>query len=58
MEIPKYIEGYFKQKDVWDKFLKLAISHKKEYIQWIDSAKKEETKFKRLEKSVEMIKEK
>ena len=38
----------------WDK---LAYSHKKEYVSWIDEAKKRETRDRRIEKAVEMIAE-
>jgi len=36
-------------------FEKLAFSHKREYIEWIVSAKKEETKAKRLETMMEKL---
>jgi uncharacterized protein YdeI (YjbR/CyaY-like superfamily) len=36
-------------------FTKLAYSHKKEFLDWITSAKKPETRAKRLQKMVEML---
>ena len=36
----------------------LPPSHQKEYIKWIDEAKKPETKIKRIQKTTEMIREK
>jgi uncharacterized protein YdeI (YjbR/CyaY-like superfamily) len=39
-------------------FEKLSYTHKKEYLQWIKSTKKEKTKMQRIEKAVEMIKNK
>jgi hypothetical protein len=39
-------------------FDKLSFTHKKEYVQWIISAKKEETRRKRLEKTIAMLKNK
>lgn len=39
-------------------FEKLSYTHKKEYVQWILSAKKEKTRMRRIEKAVEMIKNK
>jgi hypothetical protein len=36
-------------------FEKLAPSHKKEYIRWIESAKRAETRTSRLEKALEML---
>ena len=38
-----------------DYFNSLAFSHKKEYIEWIVSAKKEETRFQRITKTIEML---
>jgi uncharacterized protein YdeI (YjbR/CyaY-like superfamily) len=35
----------------------LSFSHKKEYVEWILSAKKEETKTKRLHTTVEKLAE-
>lgn len=39
-------------------FEKLSYTHKKEYVQLILSAKKEKTRMQRIEKAVEMIKNK
>ncbi len=36
-------------------FDSLAFSHRKEYIQWIESAKKEETRLKRIEQAIEKL---
>ena len=36
---------------------KLAYSHKKEYVQWITEAKREETKTRRLEQALVMLRE-
>jgi len=36
-------------------FNSLAFSHKKEYVQWILDAKKEETRKKRIEKTINML---
>ncbi|TLX97217.1 MAG: hypothetical protein E6K96_03895 [Thaumarchaeota archaeon] len=36
-------------------FKSLSNSHKKAYIQWIESAKKDETREKRAEKMIEML---
>ncbi|RKN86974.1 YdeI/OmpD-associated family protein [Paenibacillus ginsengarvi] len=37
-------------------FAKLSYSHRKEYVDWIVSAKKEETRANRIAKAVEMLK--
>ena len=39
-------------------FDSLAFSHRKEYIQWIESAKKEETRIRRIEQTIEKLLEK
>jgi bifunctional DNA-binding transcriptional regulator/antitoxin component of YhaV-PrlF toxin-antitoxin module len=39
-------------------FEKLSYTHRKEYVQWIMSAKKEKTRIQRMEKAIEMIKNK
>ena len=36
---------------------KLAYSHKKEYVQWITEAKREETRARRLEQALVMLRE-
>ena len=37
-------------------FEKLSYPHRKEYCRWITEAKKQETRLKRLEKAIEMLK--
>jgi|WetSurMetagenome_2_1015567.scaffolds.fasta_scaffold217629_2 hypothetical protein len=39
-------------------FDELSYTHRKEYVRWIESAKKEETRVKRVAKTVEMLKDK
>ena len=39
----------------WSNFIKLAPSYKKQYIGWLISAKKEETKQKRLEEAIKLL---
>lgn len=34
----------------------LSYTHRKEYVRWIESAKREETRVRRVEKAVEMLK--
>ncbi len=38
-------------------FEKLSYTHRKEYVRWIESAKKEETRASRIEKAMEMLKQ-
>lgn len=42
-------------KSAFNKFESLPPSHKKEYIKWIEEAKKEETRLKRIKKMMEML---
>ena len=39
-------------------FEKLSYSHKREYVEWIDAAKKEETRQRRVAKAIEKLLEK
>jgi uncharacterized protein YdeI (YjbR/CyaY-like superfamily) len=39
-------------------FESLSYTHRKEYCRWIREAKKEETRARRLEKAVEMLRDK
>jgi uncharacterized protein YdeI (YjbR/CyaY-like superfamily) len=41
-------------KEVFEKF---SYTHKKEYVEWIEGAKKQETRANRVKKAVEMIAE-
>lgn len=54
-DIAEYLNEFKKQKEVFDK---MSYSHKKEYIQWIESAKKAETRANRIVKFVQMLEEK
>ncbi len=57
IEIPPYVEKIFREKGIIEKFESLSPSHKKRYIYWITTAKKEETRIRRTEKAVDMIRE-
>jgi uncharacterized protein YdeI (YjbR/CyaY-like superfamily) len=55
-KIPTYIEqGIKKNSAAWATFQKLPPSHRRNYIAWIDSAKQEDTKLRRLEKAITML---
>ena len=51
-EIEKMLKAH---KKAWNNFIKFSASHKKQYILWINSAKKEETKQKRLSEAIELL---
>lgn len=53
---PSDLEHLFtKHRGAKEVFDKLAFSHKKEYVEWITGAKKEETRLARLEKTIEKL---
>ena len=56
--LPEYIEQTLMSVPrAWEVFQQLAPSHKRAYIAWIDSAKREETKQKRLREAVGLLAE-
>jgi uncharacterized protein YdeI (YjbR/CyaY-like superfamily) len=55
-KIPPYVEQALKaQPRAWQFFKQLAPSYRRAYIGWIDSAKREETKARRLREAVELL---
>ena len=54
--IPAYIQKALKKNNkARTYFEQLAPSHRRNYILWIDSAKREETKRKRLQEAIAML---
>jgi uncharacterized protein YdeI (YjbR/CyaY-like superfamily) len=54
--LPPYIEERLKSNArAWEHFERLAPSHRRAYIAWIDSAKREETKEKRVREAIRML---
>jgi uncharacterized protein YdeI (YjbR/CyaY-like superfamily) len=54
--IPRYIEqGLKRHRAAWKFFQSLAPSYRRQYIAWIDFAKREETKAKRLREAITML---
>jgi len=50
------IENFLKaQEKAWNNFINLTPSYRKQYILWINSAKKEETKQKRLSEAIKLL---
>jgi uncharacterized protein YdeI (YjbR/CyaY-like superfamily) len=56
VEVPAQFEKLIKKEGLLPVFKKLSYTHRKEYCRWITEAKKEETRSKRLEKEIEMLK--
>jgi uncharacterized protein YdeI (YjbR/CyaY-like superfamily) len=54
--LPAYIEDALKtDARAWEFFQQLAPSHRRAYIGWIDSAKRDETKARRLREALRML---
>jgi hypothetical protein len=58
LEVPAPFEKLMKKEGLLPFFETLSYTHRKEYCRWISEAKKEETRSKRLEKAIEMLKQK
>jgi hypothetical protein len=59
IEVPKELSKLFKkEKDAKSFFDKLSYTHQKEYVQWINEAKQDETRQRRILKTIEMLKDK
>jgi len=58
IEIPAELKKAFKtEKEAKAFFDKLAYTHRREYVMWINEAKKEETRQNRIIKTIEMLKQ-
>ena len=54
--VPRYIREELKRRPtVWSNFENLAPPHRRRYLNWIDSAKHEETKTRRLREAVRLL---
>lgn len=58
VEIPKDFEDAMKKAGVLDKFSKMSFTHRKEYARDVREAKREETRNRRIEKAIEVLKNK
>lgn len=57
IEIPAELKKAFKtEKEAKAFFNKLSYTHQKEYVNWINEARKEETRQNRIVKTIEMLK--
>ena len=56
IEVPAAFQKRMEKEKLLPFFEKLSYTHRKEYIRWITEAKKEETRAKRFEKAIEMLK--
>jgi uncharacterized protein YdeI (YjbR/CyaY-like superfamily) len=54
--VPAYLETALQENPrAWTEFQRIPPSHKRQYVAWIDSAKKDETKQKRLAEAIERL---
>jgi uncharacterized protein YdeI (YjbR/CyaY-like superfamily) len=58
IEVPKDFTDAMKAEKLLISFEKMSFTHRKEYITWIESAKKQETRERRIVKALEMLKAK
>lgn len=58
LEVPAELARVMKEKGLLSFFDSLSYTHRKEYCRWISEAKKDETRTRRLEKAVEMMRAK
>lgn len=56
--VPSDLKKFFETHRVWELFDKRSYSHKKEFVQWITEAKKDETREARKRKIIQMLKKK
>ncbi len=55
-KVPQYIQQALKSRPAaWNYFASLAPSYRRRYIAWIDSAKQQETKMKRLHEAIGLL---
>lgn len=55
IEVPQDFAEALKKADLTDVFAKMSFTHQKEYVRAIVEAKKEETRIRRLEKTIDQL---
>ncbi len=58
VEVPEDFAEALRKADLTDVFAKMSFTHQKEYVNSVKDAKKEETRLRRIEKNLQMIREK
>lgn len=58
VEIPKDLSDKLKENNLTDVFEKMSYTHQKEFVNAVNEAKKEETRIRRIEKTIGMLKKK
>jgi hypothetical protein len=57
VEVPPELAGALRRAGLEERFGAMAYTHRKEYVEWISDAKREQTRAARIEKAVAMIAE-
>lgn len=57
IEVPNDLQSALEKNGVWEVFDKMPYSHKREYVGYVTEAKKEETRCRRIEKTVAFLKD-
>lgn len=56
VEVPQYFkEAIMASKAAWENFNRLAPSYRKQYVEWVASAKREDTRRKRLQEAKKLL---
>ena len=55
LTIPADVKQALQAAGLWEKFEPMAYTHRKEYVVWIEDAKKPETRANRIQKMLEML---
>jgi bifunctional DNA-binding transcriptional regulator/antitoxin component of YhaV-PrlF toxin-antitoxin module len=55
IEVPQDLAEALKRENLTEAFAKMSFTHQKEYVRAIEEAKREETRLKRIEKTIEYL---
>jgi bifunctional DNA-binding transcriptional regulator/antitoxin component of YhaV-PrlF toxin-antitoxin module len=58
VEVPQDLAEALKNAEFTDVFAKMSFTHQKEYVKAVEDAKREETRVRRIEKTIKMLKNK
>jgi bifunctional DNA-binding transcriptional regulator/antitoxin component of YhaV-PrlF toxin-antitoxin module len=58
VEVPQDLAAALEKSGLSETFVKMSYTHQKEYVNSVSEAKREETRARRIEKTLEMLKEK
>jgi hypothetical protein len=55
VEVPGDLRDALEQAGVWDRFAGLAFTHRKEHVQWVEQARRADTRLRRIVRVCEMV---